>query len=210
MSAEPAFAPARFAAATPESAAASTAGASGYAAGYAAGFNAGSKAAAVAAADAERRREAEEAARAARRAADAESALTVLAQTAAAARARTAPVVGQALETLARAAVELAEALLGAELADDDTSARTALTRALTEAGEDDVVRVRLNPDDHAHLRAMLEAQPGTLDIPAGIELVPDPALGRGDAVSELTEGFLDARLGTAVARARAALEVRQ
>ncbi|TRW45625.1 FliH/SctL family protein [Georgenia yuyongxinii] len=211
MSAEPAFAPATFAAATPTSrAAASTASASGYAAGYAAGFNAGSKAAAVAAAEAERRREADEIAHAARRAADAETALTVLAQTAAAARARTAPVIGDALETVVRAAVELAEALLGAELADDDTSARTALTRALTEAGEDDVVRVRLNPEDHAHLRTMLEAQPGTLDIPAGIELVPDPSLARGDAVSELTEGFLDARLGSALARARAALEVRQ
>ncbi|WP_152204613.1 FliH/SctL family protein, partial [Georgenia thermotolerans] len=148
--------------------------------------------------------------RAARRAADAEAALAVLASTAAAARARTAPVVAEATETLARAAVELAQALLGAELSDDDTSARTALARALGEAGDDDVVRVRLNPEDHAHLRAMLEAHPGELDIPAGVELVPDAALARGDAVSELTEGYLDARLGAALARARAALEVRR
>lgn len=59
------------------------------------------------------------------------------------------------------------------------------------------MVAVRLHPDD-VHLLAQ-----------AGVEdpvLLADATLGRGDAVADLEHGFLDARIGTAVARARAGL----
>ncbi|MHB1064509.1 MAG: FliH/SctL family protein [Georgenia sp.] len=182
----------------------------GYTAGYAAGWAAGSRAAAQAGAVDQRRRDEEAATAAARQAALVETAVAALAQSAAAARARTAPVVEEALATLARGAVELAEAVLGVELADDDTSARVALIRALALAGDVDLVRIRMNPGDLAHLRSALERHPTGLDLPPGVDLVADDTLGRGEAVSELAEGYLDARIGSAVTRARQALGVCQ
>jgi flagellar assembly protein FliH len=43
--------------------------------------------------------------------------------------------------------------------------------------------------------------------VPDGVELVADPQLARGDAVAELADGYLDARLSTALARVRRVLE---
>lgn len=181
--------------------------AEGYASGYSAGWSAGTRAG-LKEVEEQRRRIAEDAAaRAERAAAAAQEALATLARAAAAAQARLAPVVTDAHAELTTTAVALAEALLGAELRDDDTSARAALRRALS-VQDEDVVRVRLNPDDLAHLTATLDSLPVDLAVPSDVELVADPALGRGDAVAELAEGHLDARLGTALARARAALEV--
>jgi flagellar assembly protein FliH len=62
------------------------------------------------------------------------------------------------------------------------------------------VAAVRLHPADIAVLKAAGLPQ-GT-----GVELVPDPSLARGDAMAEYPQGWLDARLGTALARARSAL----
>lgn len=182
--------------------------ASGYSAGYSAGWSAGARAAAREA-EAQKRRLAQEAAVRAQEQADAaRQALAVLAQAADSARRRTAPVVADAQDALAAGVVELAEALLGAELRDEDASARAALRRALAVGEDEEVVRVRLNPEDLAHLHATLHHLPADLQLPPGVELLPDPSLPRGDAMSELTEGFLDARLARAIARVKAALEV--
>jgi len=59
---------------------------------------------------------------------------------------------------------------------------------------------VRLNPSDLAAL------DPSTIEA-AGVALAADPSLARGDAVTEFSNGFLDARISTALARARAAIE---
>lgn len=182
--------------------------AAGYSAGYSAGWSAGTRAAAREAEAQRRQLAAEAATHAQEHAAAVRQALALLAQAADAIRRRTAPVVADAHDVLTAGAVQLAEALLGAELRDDDASARAALRRALAVGEEEDVVRVRLHPDDLAHLRATMHRLPADLQPPAGVELLPDPSLQRGDAVSELTEGFLDARLTKAIARVRAALEV--
>lgn len=111
---------------------------------------------------------------------------------------RTAPVLDEAEAQLADAAVALAEAVIGHELSDAPTGARAALARALSGRDAHAVVAVRLNPADLA-----------LLDVgarPAGVVLEPDPTLGRGDAVSVYPDGELDARIGSALARARAAL----
>ncbi|WP_324650449.1 FliH/SctL family protein [Georgenia sp. H159] len=181
----------------------------GYASGYSAGWSAGARAALK---DAEEQRAQiahDAAARADQAAAAAREALTTLARAAAVARDRLTPVVGEVEQGLTEAAVSLAEALLGAELRDDDASARSALLRALS-VQDSDIVRIRLNPRDLTHLEATLDTLPADLQVPAGVELVADAGLARGDAVSELPEGFLDARLSTALARVRAALEVEQ
>lgn len=63
-----------------------------------------------------------------------------------------------------------------------------------------EVAAVRLHPADVAVLKAvgMSEA--------AGVDLVPDASLARGDAMAQYPDGWLDARIGTALARARAVL----
>lgn len=113
--------------------------------------------------------------------------------------ARTAPVIETAQDTLAAAALDLAETILGHELRDGASAAGSALARALAGADVTQVVTVRLHPHDLALLSEDQRAA-------AGVRLVADPALGRGDAVTEFDDGHLDARISAALARARAAL----
>ncbi|HLT84436.1 MAG TPA: FliH/SctL family protein [Phototrophicaceae bacterium] len=181
--------------------------AAGYSSGYTAGWSAGTRAAAQDAED-QRRRAAEElAARAQQAATAAQEALNALARAADAARRRSAPVLTEAQDALTRAAVDLAETVLGAELRDGDASARSALRRALS-VRDERLVSIRLNPADLAHLTATLGSLPAELHVPDRVELVADPTLGRGDAVSELEEGYLDARVDAALSRVREALGV--
>jgi flagellar assembly protein FliH len=169
------------------------------AAGFAAGYAAGARHAAEGAR--------EQSARAAALMAEQQAALTagnarLVAALTAAARAldaRQAPVLEQAEVHLHAAAVELAEAILGVELSDGPTSARAALTRALS-APHPAEVTVRLHPRDVAELDGLGH------DLPAGVHIVADPSLTPGDAVAEHCEGALDARIDAALVRARAVL----
>jgi flagellar assembly protein FliH len=166
--------------------------------GYAAGFAAGARNAEQTLA--ERRTQLESAAeqaRAAERAATVER-LTRLDRVADALEARLSAVCSAAEEELLAAAVELAEALLGHELADDARSAQAIARRVLAADGEATAVRVRVHPAEVAAVSRELTGRP--------IDVVPDPSLGRGDAIAELPEGFIDARVTTAVARVRRAL----
>lgn len=113
--------------------------------------------------------------------------------------ARTKPVLAEAEQALMTCALMLAEAVLGRELDDGETSSRAVLTRVLAGRDESVAPRVRLNPQDLASIGE---------DV-AGIErldLVADPSISRGDAVAEYPHGFLDARISTALDRARQAL----
>jgi len=173
------------------------------AAGWAAGWAAGSRAAAEAAANqraalVESHRAAENA-----RATQVDAALAVLTAASAAVTARTLPLLASAAATLDHGAVVLAQAVLGHELSHDDDRARAALTRALSLPAEVGVHTVRLHPADVAALTAAGAAA----ELPAGVALVADPTLAPGDAVSEFADGFLDARVDAALARAQRALE---
>lgn len=112
---------------------------------------------------------------------------------------RTVPLLAESHNALAAAAIELAEAILGYELGNEERSARAALARALDVTHLDDVRTVRLHPEDLALLDPDVHAA-------AGVELTADPSLSRGDAITEFPHGYLDARLSTALDRARAAL----
>ncbi|MGJ3192699.1 FliH/SctL family protein [Paenarthrobacter sp. FR1] len=108
-------------------------------------------------------------------------------------------------DVLAAGAIELAEAILGYELAQGQNTARAALERALGTQGRgstgvEHVTQVRLNPGDLAALAAS-----GVVDV-AGVELKADAALNPGDAVGEYPDGWIDARIGSALERARQAL----
>lgn len=170
------------------------------AAGYAAGWAAGARAAAEQAAQQRATLAAEHAAAEERREAAVRAAVDRLARAAAASDARSAPVVADVRRTVVEAAVELAEAVLGHELADGPTSARAALERALSAGADLGVHTVRLSPADHAVLLAE------GVEPPPGVALVADQRLRPGDAISEHPAGYLDAQISTAMDRARRAL----
>lgn len=111
---------------------------------------------------------------------------------------RDALVVEDMKASLMEAAVELAEALLGAELTDAPTRAKAALKRALSMNDPKEIVKVNMNPQDVETLTS--------LGVECPVELVPDPELDLGDAVAYMPEGLLDARLTSAIQRARKAL----
>lgn len=202
MSAERVFAPTQLPAA---SAGTSVVREQARVAGYAAGWAAGSRAASEAAQHA--------AQRVAVRAADAEDeararlgdALRTLGAAAGAAASRESSVLADATATIVLLALDLAEAIIGVELADGERSARSTLARALTATAPGETVVVRLNPHDHLELQEACADR--SLELPAGVSLVDDATLARGDAVSELPSGHLDARLGPAVERLREALD---
>ncbi|MGW9403958.1 FliH/SctL family protein [Arthrobacter sp. NPDC055585] len=109
------------------------------------------------------------------------------------------PLITEVQDSLAAAALELAEALLGRELAHGESSARAALDRALSGVDVRLVQQVRMHPADLAVLGDDILNR-------AGVVFTADPTLARGDAVTEFPDGFLDATLATALARAKAAL----
>lgn len=196
MPTEPAFSPLSFPALAGQAGSASEERAEirGHAAGYAAGRKQAEAEAAVL-----RERlsaEVDEAAEAAR--ARVSTALEALARAASDFRARQAPALESVDASIAAAAIELAEAIVGHELSTADGSARAALGRASVEAVPAGSV-VRLNPQDVAVIVAEGGAQPG-------LELVADYSLERGDAVVDLAHGTLDARVSASLQRARAAL----
>ncbi|WP_166878199.1 FliH/SctL family protein [Salinibacterium sp. ZJ450] len=168
-------------------------------AGHAAGYTEGLRAAAADTAVVRARLEQESVASIRRAEEQNARALAVLAMAARALDDRTVPVVIDAQNTLAAAAIELAEAILGYELAHGENTARAALDRALGTVDPDTVRSVRMNPDDLAELDAATRAK-------GAVSLVADPTLGRGDAITEFPDGYLDARIGTALDRARDAL----
>ncbi len=170
----------------------------GYAAGYAAGWAQGASAAAersraVLEAEVTRLRAAEEGRRAA-----ASAALGALARAAADLERREAPALAELTDALARTGLELAEAVLGAEVLAGG-GARAALLRALAPCPPSGAVAVHLHPADVAELT-------GTADVPPSVRLVPDAGMPRGDAYAEHADGSVDARLAPALERARTAL----
>jgi flagellar assembly protein FliH len=100
------------------------------------------------------------------------------------------------------AAVDLAEAILGATVSADVVgAANTAVARALAQFPMGAAaVTVRLSPEDHATLTAS-----GTAELTAGqdVTLVADPRLARGDAVAENPITTVDATLSAALERVR-------
>jgi flagellar assembly protein FliH len=165
----------------------------GHAAGYAEGLRV---AEAGAAADAARARVEREALRE-----DAVTALTAAVDALGTATRRfaasSAPVLAAADDALRAAAIELAESIIGIELANGETSARAAIARALSSAAEETITTVRLSPVDLAVIGAH------GITVPE-VRLVADPTLSPGDAVVELEDGRLEARVASSLARARA------
>ena len=130
-------------------------------------------------------------------------AVSLLAAAARALDERSIPLIQQAESTLVQTSLELAEAILGSELSRTEPSARRALERALHQPDQldrNEIHTIRMHPDD----LVVLGAQTRALE---SIRFVADSRLQRGDAIAEFSDGFLDARIGTAFERAKAALD---
>lgn len=173
---------------------------SGYTEGHAAGYAAGVRAAAKEQRRWRDRMAAEQAAALASGQQDLDRAVRALAAARADFEHRSVQELQEAEAVLARTALELAEAILGYELADGTRTARAAVERALTGGEADSIVAIRMNPMDVDTL-----ALDGG-DLTAGLPLLADPGISRGDAKVEYRQGWLDASLGTALTRVRAVL----
>lgn len=167
--------------------------------GYAAGFAEGRRAAAREQAEWLARAEDARAAESDEVAARVAVLMTALRTSAVELREATVPVLAEAETALVDAAFELATAVVGVALEDRLAAARAAVERVASAGAPGVVPIVRLNPADMAELRAA-----GLADD--DVRLTADASLARGDAIGELPEGWLDARIHSALDRAKRAL----
>jgi flagellar assembly protein FliH len=98
-----------------------------------------------------------------------------------------------------RLAFEIAEAVIGREVALAANPGIDAVNRALALAPDAPEVTVRLHPDDAAGV----EGWTGR-----AVTVVPDPAIERGGCLLDAGAARVDARISSALARVRAALEL--
>lgn len=131
-----------------------------------------------------------------------ESALTALddARSAVADRVRTTSALSA--DRIEELAVELAAAILGAELSDPARSAAHALRRALAEMPVDRWTRVAVHPRDGEILRADADAVAAL----HGVEMIDDASVSPGGAIVQIADGAVDVRVAEALRRASAAL----
>ena len=118
---------------------------------------------------------------------------------------RVTPTMDTAAEALATAAVALAEALLGRELALTGTPGMDAVRRALALAPRGGPLVIRLHPEDWSAVHAALETRPEELSG-RDFELLADASVEPAGCVVDCAATRIDAQLGPALARVREVL----
>jgi flagellar assembly protein FliH len=98
-------------------------------------------------------------------------------------------------DALSRTAVDLAAAIMGRELELSASPGADALARAMALVPAGVTATARLHPAD----AALVEPQ-------SGVTIVPDPAIEPGGCILEVGDSRIDAQLGSALDRVRAAL----
>jgi len=173
-------------------------------AGYAEGWAQGQRAARVAAQAAADQAMAAGRARAAAQAAAVDQAVRAVAKATQALENRFAPTVAELEELILNAALDLAEALLGREIADGEGRGLDAVRRAIALTQPSAAVTVRLNPLDCEQL---IGVPAGEFDVDGrAVRLMADRTLAPGDAIAETASTRVDATLTAALARAKEAL----
>lgn len=119
---------------------------------------------------------------------------------------RVATDIAEVEDAVLHAAVQIAEALLGRELAGGAVLGEDALRRAMALVPPDGPVTVRLNPADYTAVTGSSEPEYEQAYQGRRVLLRPDPVLAPGDAVAECGATTVDAGLAAAVARVRKAL----
>jgi flagellar assembly protein FliH len=109
-------------------------------------------------------------------------------------------------DALARAAVDLASAIIGRELEVSASPGADALARALALVPAGSTAVARLHPADAASLSAGPPADGPSATVPASLTVIPDPAVEPGGCILEVGDSRIDAQLGSALDRVRAAL----
>jgi flagellar assembly protein FliH len=109
-------------------------------------------------------------------------------------------------DTLARAAFDLASAVVGRELQLSTSPGADALARALALVPAGCIAVARLHPADAATLGAVSDSSPGGTPGPPGVTVIADPAVEPGGCILEVGDSRIDAQLGPALDRVRAAL----
>ena len=104
-------------------------------------------------------------------------------------------------DALARAAVDLASAIIGRELEVSASPGADALARALALVPAGCTAVARLHPSD----AVSLEATP-LPDAAGALTVIADPAVEPGGCILEVGDSRIDAQLGPALDRVRAAL----
>ena len=99
-------------------------------------------------------------------------------------------------DALARAAFDLATAVVGRELQLSSSPGNDALARAMALVPAGCIATARLHPDDVASLNVVADP----------ITVIADPAIEPGGCVLEVGDSRIDAQLGSALDRVRAAL----
>jgi flagellar assembly protein FliH len=99
------------------------------------------------------------------------------------------------------AAMQIAEVIVGHDLAEPDGRGRDAIARALALAPVHGDITARLHPADIAVLGDPAALAPGRV-----LSIVADPALSPGDCIVDVAACRIDARVGAAIARAREVL----
>jgi flagellar assembly protein FliH len=127
------------------------------------------------------------------------SALQAVAGAATTLERRVLPVLDEFSDAILTAALVLAEAVVGRELAVAGDGGAVALRRALDLAPQQRPVTVRLHPEDLVTLSLAGSA----VEIDGRtVTLVPDASVGRGGAIADCDATEVDARLGAALDRA--------
>jgi flagellar assembly protein FliH len=99
-------------------------------------------------------------------------------------------------DALARAAFDLASAVVGRELQLSSSPGADALARALALVPAGCEATARLHPNDVASLG----------EVPGAVAVIPDPAIEPGGCILEVGDSRIDAQLGSALDRVRTAL----
>ena len=163
--------------------------AQGYAMGWAEGRRAAEEQAQVARAEAdERRRVVEE-----RHEAEHQEAVAALVRAAAVLEESVATTCARVETHAVRLAAQLTEALVGHELSVATNPGLGAVRRALALLPGEPVARIRVAPE--------AATDPELVALAGSAVVVPDPTLGRGDALVESDSAVVDARVSTAVQR---------
>lgn len=119
---------------------------------------------------------------------------------------RMAEPMAEAETALATAAVDLAEAILGRELALAADPGLDAVRRALALAPANRPVVVRMNPVEADAVRAIFDSKSADFAIGREISVVPDPSVLAAGCVIECDATRIDAQLGPALQRVWAVL----